>query len=780
TLRNLPAEVVDKIQIYTKMSDQSEFTGFDDGQSSKAMNIITKKNYRNGQFGKANVGYGSENKYIVSGVWNIFNDAQRISLLGLSNNVNQQNFSFQDILDAYSSSPGGGGGRGGFGRAMGSFMGGGGGSFFRGMSDFRPPSQNFNPGDYFVGQLSGLSKTHALGLNYSDTWWDAIDVSGSYFVNYSTNSNEQSLDRDYLLNTDSLQKYTSNSTSNSRNMNHRFNLKLNWQIDTMNSVMLRPSFSTQFSESGNNSVSSNFFGDAMPLNTSNNTYSSNSAGFIFSNDLLFRHKFATAGRTISMNFSTSYNDKTANASQSTLSDLFQRNGTTISDSLQIKSKAPVTGYGWSANVTYTEPIHKDGMLQANYTISYNRNNSDKRTYDFNYLTDNYDILDTLLSNKFDNDYMTHRAGLGYRMKTESTSLQLSLDYQQADLVGNQEFPQPFKIDYSFRNFLPSLRFNYKFSLISNLNIDVRTNTNVPSISQLQNVADVSNPMNIAMGNPELKQSLSNSFIARYTNFSNNFTNVFITFFTFNYRTNYIANSTYITTADTTINGSVLVPAGGQITKPVNLDGFYSSNGMFTYGLPWNLIKSNLNFNIGGNYTHSPSLVNNQKNFSDALNLNLMFVISSNITQDLDFTASSRVNFTTTKNTLNQTLNNNYNNYMNRLNLKWVIWEGFFFETDLTSQYYTGLVQSNNNNYTIWNLSLGKKLFNNVAEIKFSVYDALNQNKSINTNITDYYVEYSKNYTLQRYFMLTFNFNLKQFQGKGGDTQQRPGFIGLPH
>jgi hypothetical protein len=142
---------------------------------------------------------------------------------------------------------------------------------------------------------------------------------------------------------------------------------------------------------------------------------------------------------------------------------------------------------------------------------------------------------------------------------------------------------------------------------------------------------------------------------------------------------------------------------------------------------------------------------------------MQIVLTSNISEDVDFTLSSRGNFAITKNTIREDLNNNYNYYTNTFYLQWIIWEGFFLNVDLRNQLYTGLVRENNNNFTLLNISIGKKLFtNNAGEIKLTLFDALKQNKSIQTNVTDYYIEYAQNKILQQYIMLTFTYNLRAF------------------
>ncbi|NWF88247.1 MAG: carboxypeptidase-like regulatory domain-containing protein [Ignavibacteriaceae bacterium] len=216
-LKNLPAEVIEKIQVYDRMSDQAQFTGFDDGQASKTINIITRQDRQHGQFGKLYAGYGTDDKYLSGGNVNLFNQQRRISLIGLVNNINQQNFSAQDLLGISGNRgdrqfrPPGGGGRGFSGR-------GGGGE-----------TENF-----LVGGQEGNTNTYSFGFNFIDNLWNDLSINGSYFLNHTNNINDQSLTREYYSDPDNPQLYSENSAASSKNFNHRINMRAEYSIDSLN------------------------------------------------------------------------------------------------------------------------------------------------------------------------------------------------------------------------------------------------------------------------------------------------------------------------------------------------------------------------------------------------------------------------------------------------------------------------------------------------------------------------------------------------------------------
>jgi len=233
---------------------------------------------------------------------------------------------------------------------------------------------------------------------------------------------------------------------------------------------------------------------------------------------------------------------------------------------------------------YTEPIDSNSQLQISYNANYQNNYSDKLTYDWNVLTSDYSIIDSILSNRFDNDYFTQRAGLGYRLRNDNMNLDFTLNYQRADLISNQEFPNVLDQKFSFDNFLPSLRFRYKFSQNSSIRMNYRTNTQAPSMTQLQNVVDNTNSLQLTAGNPNLEQQVNHSFITHFMQLSQDLTNMFMAFININLKNDYITNSTYIAANDTIVENGILLPAGGQLTKPINSSGYFGARTFSTMPL----------------------------------------------------------------------------------------------------------------------------------------------------------------------------------------------------
>jgi len=747
TLRNLPAEVIDKIQVFDKLSDQAQLTGFDDGNTTKAINIVTKKDMRNGNFGRIFAGYGTDGRYSGGGNVSFFNNARRISLVGLVNNVNQQNFSSQDLLGVTSTGNRGGGGQ----------RGGGGGGNFRGGG---------GAGNFTVGQQNGIAKTNAFGINYSDAWGKKIDVTGSYFFNNSNNSNNQTINQQNLITKDSSQYYDENTISDNKNYNNRANFRLTYKIDSSNTLLVTSSLNFQNNNSINFVHGSNFL-DANKqnlLSLTDNDINSKFAGNNLSNLILFRHAFKKRGRSISLGINTNFSDKIGDNYLTAINTYYK--SLVVTDSLQQLSNQKNHNNQYSFNLVYTEPVGKKAQLQLNYNPSFQNNNADQETFNYDNGSSKYSILDTSLSNKFHNTYNTQNTGITYRIGDRNNMVAAGISYQYSELKSDQVFPQVSQINNTYNNILGNIFSHFKLSSKSNLRIIYRSTVSSPSVTQLQNVINNSNQFFYSTGNPDLQQQHTNNIITRYIYTNSPKSQSFFANLFFQNINNYITNATYTAKRDSALSNSVILYKGSQISKPVNVNGYINARSFFTFGMPIKFLKSNLNWNAGFSYAKQPGLLNNVSNISNAYNYNLGAVLSSNISEYIDFTLSYAANINQVKNSIQPSLNNNYFTQSAGISANLLTKKGLFFNNDLSNEYYKGLSGGYNTNYWLWNMAIGQKfLKNEMGELKLSVFDLLKQNKSITRNVTDSYIQDVKNQVLQQYFMLTFTYKLKTF-GKG--------------
>jgi hypothetical protein len=746
TLKSLPAEIVDKIEVFDKLSDQAQFTGFDDGNAQRTINIVTKADRKVGQFGKLFAGYGLDNRYQAGGNVSYFKGNQRISLIGLSNNINNQNFSSQDLLGVTSSGNSGGGGRG---------AGGGG-------------SNNF-----MVGGQSGITGTNSLGLNYSNKFGTKVDVTGSYFFNRTNNTNDQTTRQEYFLQGGGgNQFYNDTSRTSSTNMNHRVNFRIEYNINKSNTLIITPRLSFQDNNSASMKVGLTSLANGSLLNSADINRTNNTSGYNFGNDILYRHAFAKRGRSISLNVNTQMNDRSG-VGRLYSKNLYFTNLEMPGDTINQENLTSSDGTTLGSNLVYTEPVGKNGQLQLNYNFTLSNSNSARETYNLNFDDNSYASLDTLLTNNFDNRYTTNRAGISYRLRKNEWTSNFGVDFQNANLYSQQLAPRNATVDQTFTNVLPSFMLMYRSKSGTQFRTFFRSSTNQPSITQLQNVVDNSNPLALTAGNPNLKQEYRNNLNVRYSlagasrPYSLN-AMIFVT-----QTNNAIVNSTFIARQPTTLPNGIVLEEGAKLTSPINVDGSWNARSLIAYGKPVAPLKLNVNVTTGFNYVRSPGVINNVSNFSNTYAVSQGLVVSSNISENLDFTLSYSGNYNVVRNTIQPQMNNNYYTSGISGRVNWIFGKGFVVQTDVNNQSYRGLGEGYNQNFTLWNASVGKKfLKNNAGELKLTVFDILKQNNSISRNVTETYVQDMTSQVLTQYAMLTFTYTLRNFGKMPTPTNRR--------
>ena len=735
-LKNLPAEVIDKIQIFDRQSDQDAFSGFNSGQTTKSINIITRQDKRNGAFGRLFGGYGTDERYQAGGAVNRFKDDVRFTILGQFNNINEQNFSSEDLSGV---SQGGGRGSGG-----GSW--GGGGGWGGGNNDF------------VVDQKQGIARTNAFGMNYSDTWGKKLKISGSYFFNQGNIVSEQNLNRE-LINSrsDFSQFYEEQNEATSGNLNHRMNMRIEYEINKNNSLIIQPRMSMQDAD-GMQLISAENNIQLLKLNDSKTDFSTLLGALNFSNQVLWRHKFKKAGRTFSAEVNNSIRNQDGESSLYALNNSF---GTLLrADTIDQENRLLAKGSTASANINFNEPISKKSGLQFSYNVSRQVDDSDKKNFNLDPLTNTYSELNGALSNVLGSEFLTQRAGLGIRGGNEKMQFNLNTNAQWVNQDASQTYPLQAKIERNYFNVLPFAYLKYDFSKQKSIRFFGRAYTNAPSISQLQEVVDNSSPLRLRTGNPELLQSLGYNMSLRYSATNPAKSTVLYSYISGTINRNQITNSTIIATEDTYLNGGVLFPRGGQLVAPVNLNGNWNLRAFTTYGFPLKMIKSNANLSLNASYQEQPGMVNKQINTSETTTLGFGLSVTSNISEKIDFTLSSRTNWNQAISSLNSSLNSVFLNqqFEGRINL--ILPGDWTFRSSIINQSFSGLGDGFNQNYWLWNGSIGKKfLKDNKGELSLVVFDLLKQNVSIQRNVTELYIEDAQTIVLQQYFMLRFNYRL---------------------
>lgn len=777
-IKSLPAQSVDRIEIYNKLSDQAEFSGMDDGESYKAINIVTHENMRQGQFGKVYAGYGydadtkteARNKYMVGGNVNFFSGSSRLSLIGLFNNVNQQNFSFEDILGVTGGSGGGAGG--GFGRGV---------------------------GQYMVRHQNGVASVNAVGVNYSDTWGrnDQVSFQGSYFFNGTRTVNRSRTERWYE---DPAPIDTLYQTDYSRtlNFNNRLNARIEWKISDNQSLMIRPglsfqsndpfstSYGRQFGESGYSVIDN--FEDAFRHGYSVNT------------EAIYRVRLGKPGRTLTIDGFFNYYDSQ------------QRRNTHSNDAepyLPYPDPDPVTGgelrpddpalerliyqrilnpsyrYRINGRVTYTEPVSKHAQLSFGYRASYNYQQSDRDAYATGADFGTAGLRpDPLLSNAYKSGYMIHSLGPGLNYTKERNSFSANVYYQRSSLSGQIVRTGAEEIRHAYNNVTYFLRGQFNIDRENMLRIFLRSYTDNPRITQLQNVYDLSNAQYISKGNPDLRPSYTHNMSLHYTHSNIEKGRTFMLMLWAEATQNYLAGSTrFRPTLE--IDNTVYRPL--QYTEPVNLDGYWNVRGRVSYGFPINWLKSNLNLRAGVSYSLVPSLLDGERNNTGNLGYDAGVVLGSNISERIDFTLSWDGSYNEAVNSLSAAQGKNrYFNHQASASFKFVFGRGFSLSGSASYIQYVGFTNDYNDEYLLCNLFVGKKVFRSqLGEINIGVNDIFNQNTAFVRTTGSGWTQNSWNSVIGRYYCVQFVYNLRFFGKKGSKNikdydgaEQRSGAVGM--
>ncbi|MBK8390827.1 MAG: TonB-dependent receptor [Saprospiraceae bacterium] len=710
-LQSLPAEIIKSIEIYDRKSEKAQLSGFDDGNEVKTINIVTKPSRKIGQFGKMDGGYGTDGRYQLAASVNFFNDNKRWTVTGLSNNVNITNYSAD------------------------------------------PNSQGE------ARTQDGVINTNNIGLQYSNIFFDRLEVSGNY--GYSNRKNQASADifRDYILPSQADQVYEEMNANERNDKDHRFNARLEYRIDKRNRLIFLPRADIK-SDINTNSFLGKTSVLENPLNQTTNFVKSNNEDNDFGANLLFNHQFLKTGRTFTLSSNVESHNNIDDANRQA-ENIFYSDSSTLIENLDQHITRNRGGVDVEFGGSYTEPVGANGTIELEYEFRNRKNDSDKLNFDLG--TNREEVLDTSLSNVFDSEYRTHEAELGYQYKVENLSLQVELEYQRADLINNQTFPQVSKLNRNFNSLLPTLRMNYQINESSNLEFNYFTWTREPGIGQLQEVVDNTNPIQLRVGNPNLNQEYNNRMRVRFRNRNAEKESSFFVGMDASIVSNSITNTTFIADETFMVNDQIVLEKGGQLIKPQNVDGNWNARTFINFGLPIKKLKSNFNAWTGVGYRQLPGIINDQETFTRSNDFSLGLNLSSNISDKIDFNISTRSNYSLVKNSLRPELNNNFFRHTSQINFKGILWKGITLRTDVSHQYFGGLADGIDPSYMLINGSIGKKVLkDDRGEISVRVYDLLKQNNNVNRDITEIYIQDSERMVLQRYFMVTFTYNLRHF------------------
>lgn len=552
--------------------------------------------------------------------------------------------------------------------------------------------------------------------------------------------------------------YSEYQENSMKNWNHRFNMKLDYQISNRTSLQFRPTLSFQNNDSYGMLQGTNLLNGTPDNETETSTTGENDA-YNVGADLIFRHRFLKEGRTLSLMLSGQMSNTDGNTYTDYLNTLYNAEGLPEDDSFSQWKRTLNRQYTLRSNLSYTEKLTDCLQLQLGYKLSYTDSENDRKTYGQSAVSDLYDQLDESLSNEYQSGYLTQAGSVGLRYRAGKFNAMLGVDAQWADLKGDLVYPQADNLSHRYFSVLPSFTLRYSLDRTNSFQLRYRSKSSAPSVTSLQNVIDNSNPLFLSTGNPNLDQQLSHTANLRYLRTTKS-GHTFIAMVGATIQQDYVADSTFVAKEDIELTPSVTLNKGAQFTRPVNMDGYYSLQSMLTYGFPVDFIRSNINLSLSANYANVPTIFDGVESRTRELNLIPKIIVGSNISKNLDFTASYSAGINKMFSSLDAATGSDYVTHTASAKLGWTFFWGLTFRSTFDYIGYTGL-DTGTEDYFLWNLSLGKKfLKNDAAEIRVEAFDVLRQNQAFTHSIGSNYYDYINSNVLKPYAMISFVYTIR--------------------
>ena len=732
-LKNLPADMIEDVEVFNKLSDEAELTGVDDGRGYTAINIRSKPDRRKGTFGRLYAGYGFSDKYIAGGNINNFNSKCRLSVVGLANNISLHNFVTEDIV---------------------------------GATDEEGKNGHSN---FVVKPMPGISSVQSLGTNFNTSW-----LSGSYFFNRTDNSNVPVSQRENLNSGNKVQLTDAEKNLTALNYNHRFSAKMKFNVGERHSFIIRPSLNIQdFSDfSEQRSLVRNRFG-CDDIRFVHNRLSDNRnerLGINVSNTFNYRYRFHKRGRSLSMSLLGNYYDNETDALNEQYTfrkpdmPLDPLLASSVSSQQNFRKTRKVMA---RTGVVYTEPLSRRFRMSWEYAFIYSRDEAAKTVF----LRDNETgelstTADARQSSENRGIYLTHKIGPRFQYAFRKTSITVGGAFQHMNFKGTNILPATGEVYKPYSNLTYEVVANLVINRQNTICIDAKGRTVNPSANLLQDVVSLANLSRVSAGNPNLSPSYLHGFGIRYIHTDARRGSTVAVSLNYNGSGNYIGDSLVADQPDFIVTEGVKLGEGNLFVRPVNIGGYHRLHGKITYGFPVNPLRSNLNIQAQAVINVLPGIINGEYSPVHRNNYLVGASLASNISEDVDFRVSYTGEYVQGEFTTKAGKNNNdYFSHTVSGQLKWAFWKGVTFTGSLSYRQDKGISAPFNDRTLLCNLYLGKRIFRNrLGEISIGINDLFDDNSrryahTINSSGTNNIV----NQGIERYVAFQLVWHLRNYR-----------------
>lgn len=735
-LKNLQASIVDQVEVFDKKSDYSDLTGFDDGNSHKTVNIRTKEGVNTSSFGKAYAGYGTDDRYKLYGMLNMFNKDFRWSIFTQWNNINEQNFSMIDLLSATGTAS----------------------SSAPAQSPYNKNSvdNTFHPtaSDDITSMMvdvseSGITTSRAAGTNYSDIWSKGkMKISGHYLFNSSSNNTDYDItDEYYGKNTsDNLQQQLVNTD----NVNHRFNWKYEYNIGKNDYLMIRPALTYQ--RKNESSKLTDWTRDSIETSLLLNQNTGTAQNVISTSDeLMYLHRIGKKGHSVSFDARFSY-IKTSEDIDMTFENV-QANQNAVQETYSYNIQKTYTGVG-----SYVFPlgIHSGVKLDAGWNVTYGliKRKTQIKADDATEFS-----LDSLLCGTTRSDFGGLLGNLSYMYSKPGLNFVAGTEYHLYNFKTKNDITHSY---YKYNTFFPFFVMRYQFAG-NQLHVQYRASQKFPGLMQVQDAINNANATMAVRGNSRLQAAYHNNVMLRLVmpNISGS-GSIGVFFVNMEQADNYIASKRSLSSSTFTGNGD---KRNSEMFSYQNADGYYSLSGLLAYGFPVDLISSNMNLSTMVQYAKVPGFWDEEKAFNRTWSWNSSATVASNISEDVDFILDFNCKYNQSKNLAYSDYDVNYwsLSYGGQINWQIIPALKLVVECGHTNYYGSGTSRFN---ALISNAAIAWKfLKDRRGELRLSCDDIFNMNNNFYEMTNEIYRREVTTNVLKRYGMLTFTYNLNKQNDK---------------